>query len=59
MSLCYYLYLRQGEEEDRQPEQTRTLLKTLYLLTSVPVNVYILNNDDQSYFNLLGRYPQF
>ena len=32
----------------------RSLLKTLYLLTSVRVNVYVFNNDDKAFFNILA-----
>ena len=39
----------QGEERSRQFEQTEVLLKTIYLLSSIPVNVYILNNDDETF----------
>ena len=44
----------QGEEKDRQAGQVRSLLKTLYLLTSVRVNVYVFNNDDKAFFNILA-----
>ena len=44
----------QGEEKDRQPGQVRSLLKTLYLLSSVRVNVYVFNNDDKAFFNILA-----
>ena len=37
----------QGEEDDRQSKQVNTLLKTIFVLTGTPVNVYILNNDEQ------------
>ena len=32
----------------------RALLKTLYLLSSVRVNVYVFNNDDKAFFNILA-----
>ena len=44
----------EGEEKDRQPDQVRSLLKTLYLLSSVRVNVYVFNNDDKAFFNILA-----
>ena len=37
-------------EGDRQMKQVNTLLKTLFLLSHTPVNVFILNNDE-SVFN--------
>jgi len=35
-----------GEDIERQLVQTTTLLKTIFLLTSKPVNVFIINNDE-------------
>ena len=41
-----YVTVTQGEEKERQSRQVNTLLKTIFLLTNTPVNVYILNNDE-------------
>ena len=32
----------------------KALLKTLYLLTSVRVNLYVFNNDDRAFYNILA-----
>ena len=50
--LLYYAHipLFQGEKFGRQAQQVETLLKTIYLLTDIPVTVFILNND-QEVFN--------
>ena len=51
-SLIFYHV--EGEEEDRQPGQVRALLKTLHLLSSVRVSVYVFNNDDRAFYNILA-----
>ena len=32
----------------------KALLKTLYLLASVRVNLYVFNNDDRAFYNILA-----
>ena len=32
----------------------RALLKTLHLLSSVRVSVYVFNNDDRAFYNILA-----
>ena len=43
-----------GEERDRQVDQVTVLLKTIYLLSSVRVHMYIINNDDTIYYDILA-----
>ena len=51
--ICFYLRVK-GEEWDRQQRQVNTLLKTLFLLTSVRLNIFILNNDDAAFNSMVS-----
>ena len=45
-----------GEEDWRQVEQVRTLVKTIYLFTSVKVIIFIITNDQNFYAEILESF---
>ena len=59
MKLCLYnvkqLFCFQGEHIERQILQTVTLLKSIYLLTSRPVNIFIINNDHNLFEDVVKK----
>ena len=48
-----------GEEDWRQVEQVRTLVKTIYLFTSVKVIIFIITNDQNFYAEILESFKSW
>ena len=48
-----------GEEDWRQVEQVRTLVKTIYLFTSVKVIIFIITNDRNFYAEILESFKSW
>ena len=49
------LFCFQGEHIERQILQTVTLLKSIFLLTSRPVNIFIINNDQNLFEDIAEK----
>ena len=54
-----YITDAKGEEDWRQVEQVRTLVKTIYLFTSVKVIIFIITNDQNFYAEILESFKSW
>ena len=54
-----YIIDAKGEEDWRQVEQVRTLVKTIYLFTSVKVIIFIITNDQNFYAEILESFKSW
>ena len=54
-----YIIDAKGEEDWRQVEQARTLVKTIYLFTSVKVIIFIITNDQNFYAEILESFKSW
>ena len=54
-----YIIDAKGEEDWRQVEQVRTLVKTIYLFTSVKVIIFIITNDQNFYAEILETFKSW